>query len=75
MLGSHQLSGSRCAIVLLRQEWGWEESSVGVSFGVCAWGLSPSALGLLVATSGLKLVVWVSQVIADSILAWFSSCF
>lgn len=73
MLGSHQLPGSRCTIVLLRQKWGWEESSLVVSFlGVLPWELS-TALRLLV--SGQKLTVWVFQVLADNSLTWFSGWF
>lgn len=42
MLGSHQLPGSRCTVVPLRQEWGWEESSLVVFFfDVHPWGLPP----------------------------------
>lgn len=48
MLGSRQLPGSRCTIVLPRQEWGWEERALVVSFlGVHPWEPSP-ALRLLV---------------------------
>lgn len=66
MLGSHQLPGSRCTIALLRQEWGWEESSLAVSpLGVHPWGLSPA---LRLPVSGLKLTLWVLQVLANSSL-------
>lgn len=76
MLGSHQLPGSRCAVVLLWQEWGWEESClVGSFFGVQPWASFLPALRLLVVASGQKLIVWVFQVLTDSSLAWFSSLF
>lgn len=45
MLDSHQLPGSRCAVVLLRQEWGWEERSLVVSFGVHTWRLPAPCSG------------------------------
>jgi len=74
MLGSHQLLGSRCAVVLLRQEWGWEESSLVVSFfAVHPWGLF-----LCSGIAGGYFWAEVSVGLPDAggwQLVWFSSCF